>query len=152
MWETLEVDEPTMPPLLGPRARVLLVERDDQLRSQISARLLRGGFDVYQAASAAEALDVLASLAEDGDVADVVDLLVFDVSRGDRSAVAVVRALRATGCELPVLFISAFSDREVSTSASELSAFVLATPFSLDGLAETALEVIEGVRADDQLS
>lgn len=152
MWELLEVDQSTLPALLGPRSRVLLVERDAPLRSEIASRLLREGFDVYQAASGEEALDVLSSLAGERDLAEVVDLLVFDVSRGDRSAVAVVRGLRASGCELPVLFLSAFQDREVLTSASELSAFVLATPFSLDRLAETALEVIQGVHADAPLS
>ena len=143
-----ENHEPMMPALLGPRARVLLVEADEELRGVIAGRLLRDGFHVYQATSTEEVLAWFPVLVGQ----DAVDLLVFDVSRGDRSAIAVVRELRAAGCRLPVLFLSALPDRAVSESATELTAFVLSKPFSLEGFAETALDVIDGARVHAPLS
>jgi len=145
-----ENHEPMMPALLGPRARVLLVEADEDLRGVISGQLLRDGFHVYQAVSTAEVRAWFPVLVGQ----DAVDLLVFDVSGrgGDRSAITVVRELREAGCRLPVLFLSALPDAVVSESATELAAFVLSKPFSLEGLAETALDVIDGARVRTPLS
>lgn len=135
-------DAPTNPDLCDIRAHVLVAEDDESLRELIVARLRREGFAVTEAGSGHEALDVLAMIAREPHPLDEIDLLVMDVRMPGTSGLEIARMLRAANWTLPVVLITAFPDGEVTGEASRLGLSLLAKPFPLDRLSETALQAL----------
>ncbi len=139
--DEFEDEAPTSPGLREPRARVLVVEDDEDLREVIVARMRREAFDVLEAGSGDEALEVL-SLVARGAMADEIDLLVMDVRMPGTSGLEIARMVRAAHWTLPVLLITAFPDREVVAEAARLKLSLLAKPFGLDRLSDAAISAI----------
>ena len=82
-------------------ARILLVEDDGALRGALRELFEREGYEVAAAADAAAARSAMAAGA---------DLVVLDVGLPDGDGVALCRAWRAAGVEMPVLFLTARDD------------------------------------------
>ena len=78
---------------------VLVVEDDDELRSQLGRALREEGFVVEAVATGAAALDRVASGAP--------DVLVLDIGLPDADGRDVCQALRARGVQTPILFLTA---------------------------------------------
>ncbi len=91
------MEEPSPPP--EPRFRRILVIEDDPVLSRILARnLARRGVEVQVAASAEAALDLMGGWQP--------DLLVLDLELPGRTGWEVVRRLRASGRQIPVVIIT----------------------------------------------
>ena len=78
---------------------VLVVEDDDDLRSQLARALREEDFTVETVGTGADALDRVAT----GEA----DVLVVDIGLPDADGRDVVQALRARGVQTPVLFLTA---------------------------------------------
>jgi len=78
---------------------VLVVEDDDDLRSQLARALREEDFTVETVATGAAALDRVAT--------GKLDVLVVDIGLPDADGRDVVQALRARGVQTPVLFLTA---------------------------------------------
>jgi DNA-binding response OmpR family regulator len=78
--------------------RLLIVEDDPELRALLGRGLGEAGFDVRTARDGTAA--VVAG-------AEPVDLIVMDIGLPDADGRDVVQALRASGCDAPVLFLTA---------------------------------------------
>ncbi len=121
-------------PTVARDLRVLLVEDESSVRALMCKTLRRAGFDVLEAANGPAALDVV-----NGASAEL-DLLVSDVVMPEMRGPELADHLRRDRPDLPVLFVSGYSDREIGLSEPGLArTHFLPKPFSPIGLT-TAIE------------
>ena len=128
---------------LGPaRAKVLIVEDDDELRSVVAQCLSGAGFAVMQAATGAAAVEAARVLRP--------DVLVVDLMLPDSGGLGVARAVRSLRGlrEVPVLFTTALSNPELLYSLE--SSPVLFKPFSRADLLRQVRCAIETGRDSGQ--
>jgi two-component system OmpR family response regulator len=117
----------------NPEARLLVVDDEPNIRELLSASLRFAGFGVTTAASGGEAIDKVRS--------ERPDLVVLDVMLPGMDGLSVVRQLRGTGVEVPVLFLTAKDGTEDRVAGLTLGGDDYVTkPFSLE-------EVIARIRA-----
>ena len=114
-------------------ARLLVVDDEETILELLSRSLRFAGFEVMTAASGAEALRVA--------VASRPDLVLLDVMMPDGDGFEVVRQMRSTGPDLPVIFLSARDGVRERVAGLALGGDDYITkPFSLE-------EVLERIRA-----
>lgn len=95
-----------------PRARILLVEDQDHVRSVLEKILTGGGFDVVTAASGDEAL---ASFGDDDDFA----LMVTDIAMpGELQGPSLAQAIRRRRPDMRVLFLSGYAGEAAALGGS----------------------------------
>ncbi len=110
--------------------RVLLVEDEPGVRMTLAGNLELEGFDVVEAASAEEALSVLQG---DQDI----DLVLSDIRMPGMGGVSLLRRVRKSHPELPVVLMTAFTAEENIEEAIGAGVFtVLAKPFEFDHAAQ----------------
>jgi two-component system OmpR family response regulator len=114
-------------------ARLLVVDDEATILELLSGSLRLAGFEVTTAASGAEALRVAA--------ASRPDLILLDVMMPDGDGFEVVRRMRSSGPDVPVIFLSARDGVRERVAGLALGGDDYVTkPFSLD-------EVLERIRA-----
>jgi nitrogen-specific signal transduction histidine kinase/CheY-like chemotaxis protein len=97
----------TSPPA-APRASVLVVDDDEQVREAVSSILAAAGHDVRSAATVSSAIDALAG------PAGAADLLLTDVVMPDMPGTELAALLRERHPELRVLFMSGYLAERLS--------------------------------------
>ena len=135
--EAAEAD-PQPPGDLTGIGTILLVEDEDPVRL-FAARALRGkGYQVIEARSGENALATL----RDG--TDAVDLMITDVMMPGMDGPTLIREVRESMAEVPVICISGYSEDALRQRLSEdVASHFLAKPFSLKQLAGKVKEVIQ---------
>ncbi|MDY0007377.1 MAG: sigma-54 dependent transcriptional regulator [Spongiibacteraceae bacterium] len=125
------------------RGTVLVVEDDPDLREALTDTLELADYQVVQAGSAEDALALLERRA--------VDMVVSDVNMGDMDGLALLRQLRSSHPQLPVLLITAFGTIEKSVEAMRSGAVdYLVKPFQPQLLVEAVGRYVDNrARADD---
>jgi two-component system, OmpR family, response regulator len=114
-------------------ARLLVVEDEEMILELLSGSLRFAGFDVVTAVSGAEALRAVQ--------ASRPDLVLMDVMLPDGDGFEVVRRMRSSGPDVPVIFVTARDGVRERVAGLALGADDYVTkPFSLD-------EVLERIRA-----
>ena len=114
-------------------ARLLVVEDEEMILELLAGSLRFAGFEVTTAASGAEALRAVA--------ASRPDLMLLDVMMPDGDGFEVVRRMRSSGPDVPVIFLTARNGVRERVAGLALGADDYVTkPFSLD-------EVLERIRA-----
>ncbi len=114
-------------------ARLLVVEDEELILELLSGSLRFAGFDVVTAVSGAEALRAVQ--------ASRPDLVLLDVMLPDGDGFEVVRRMRSSGPDVPVIFVTARDGVRERVAGLALGADDYVTkPFSLD-------EVLERIRA-----
>ena len=127
---------PPEPPARRGAERVLLVEDDPIVRRFATTALLRLGYHVIATETPAEAIAVPGS---------DYDLLVTDVIMPGMVGTELVRTLRQTRPDLPVLFVSGYSQGSVSKAALEdPRTALLPKPFTPVELADAARRLLDG--------
>lgn len=118
-----------------PRARILYVDDEPQLRTFGQQVLVQSGYDVDTAADGAEAW---AALNESS-----YNLLVTDHDMPGCTGLELVTQARRAGMRLPIVITSGSLNlmRELARSGSELAAF-LPKPFAADMLLETVEQAL----------
>ena len=107
--------------------RVLLVEDDDRLRRALALTLASRGYEVDEAGGGEPALALLGRRR--------VDVVVLDLGLPDLDGVEVIRRLRTTGSELPVVVLSARQQSDDKVEALDEGADDYVTkPFGMDEL------------------
>ncbi len=115
--------------------RVLLVEDEDAVRSFAVRALQRQGYEVLEAATGAEALEVMAQIQGE------VDLIVSDVIMPEMDGPTMLREIRKTHPDLPIIFVSGYPDDAFKKSLDENERFgFLQKPFTLPQLAAKVKE------------
>ena len=117
-------------PAEGGSETLLLVDDEPQVRTIAAIQLKRLGYDVLQAEDALEALSIL-------DRSPAVDLLVTDIGLpGGMNGLELAAAVRNRNPEIPVLYISGYSDgRSSETAENDVDAQFLAKPYDKLALA-----------------
>ena len=114
-------------------ARLLVVDDEETILELLAGSLRFAGFEVMTAASGAEALRAVA--------ASRPDLMLLDVMMPDGDGFEVVRRMRLSGPDVPVIFLSARDGVRERVAGLALGGDDYVTkPFSLD-------EVLERIRA-----
>jgi two-component system, OmpR family, response regulator len=114
-------------------ARLLVVDDEETILQLLSGSLRLAGFEVTTAASGIEALRAAA--------ASRPDLILLDVMMPNGDGFEVVRRMRSSGPDVPVIFLSARDDVRERVAGLALGGDDYVTkPFSLD-------EVLERIRA-----
>jgi signal transduction histidine kinase len=127
-----------VPAVCGEHKRVLLVDDDADIRSIMADALSEMGFNVAQAADAAEALLQLQTAGFDILVSDI-------VMPGGMNGCELVRRARARWPQLAVLLISGYTD-----SPADAPAAILKKPFVIEDLAARIQELaVLPAKADD---
>jgi len=117
---------------------VLLVEDDRGVRALTRRMLQKLGYQVVEAEDGMSALDICA------DADQVIDLVVSDVVMPGMRGPEFVRRAKRQRPELPVLYMSGYTDREMGQGKNDLEdAHLLVKPFRLDQLSSMIHEVLE---------
>ncbi len=117
---------PAPAPTAPPSTRtVLVVDDEDSVRRLVSAVLRRHGFRIIEAANGREALTALAERYD-------VDLVISDVLMPELGGRELAKQLQRERPEMPVLFISGYTNQELANEGGSLDAdaMFLAKPFS----------------------
>lgn len=107
------------------RARPLILVADDSLtiRTMVSSRLERSGYDVELATNGSEALDFAARLQP--------DMYILDVMMPVQTGLDVVRQLRAQGDTAPVILLTSMdADGDVTAGRTAGADEYITKPFS----------------------
>ena len=99
------------PGLVGHRPRILVVDDSAGVRQLLSATLNGAGFDVEVAAGAREALMAMAN--------DVFEAMVVDFSMPRSNGVELVRAMRASDVNVPIVMVSGVATQDEKEAAWE---------------------------------
>jgi len=121
------------------RAKITVVDDDTSVREALQGLLRSAGFDAEVFASAAEFLN--------SSGVRVTACLVLDVRMPGMSGVELQKRLIASGCTVPIIFISTYADEEVRSLVLERGAVdFLQKPFTKEALL-SAIERARGTAA-----
>jgi PAS domain S-box-containing protein len=117
-------------PGLGAGRRVLVVDDEQIVRSQLRRSLELRGYQVREAASGSAALDVLQDYTP--------DLVVLDMTMRDMDGAEALQRIRQRGIDVPVVLASGYMDQELERKL-ESSAFqgFLRKPYAIAELLDT---------------
>jgi FixJ family two-component response regulator len=108
--------------MTGSASIVMIVDDDDSIRKSVRRLMKSYGFAVETFASAAEFLD--------SDRLDKTSCLILDVHMPGMDGLDLQKRLVASGCAIPIIFITAFADDRARTQAMEAGAVAyLPKPF-----------------------
>ncbi len=124
--------------VVGTRARVLIVDDEENISFLLSAAWRGMGYEVDVAGSGHEALSLAASRPP--------DIVVLDVSLPDFDGFEVLRRLRLAGNKVPVIFLTARGDTDDRVRGLiEGADDYLAKPFSLEELSARVVACLRRV-------
>jgi CheY-like chemotaxis protein len=122
--------------------RVLVIDDDDEIRAVVSTALRCDGHEVLEARNGLEVLEGLtanALLAHE----PYPDVIVTDIRMPGVSGLTLLAGLRATGCDCPVVVMTAYAGPNVVGDAESLGASALFNkPFDIDDLRTAVLNLV----------
>jgi two-component system, cell cycle sensor histidine kinase and response regulator CckA len=133
-----EVQRPRPAPKSGTET-ILVLEDEEQVRRVVIAMLVRGGYKVLEAATAAQAL----AIARQSD--QIIDLLLTDVVMPTMSGPEVVKRVRETRPNLKAICMSGYTDETVVRHGIlESGVAFLQKPITPDSLRQKIRSVLDG--------
>jgi PAS domain S-box-containing protein len=134
-------------PRLERQRSVLLVEDDDGVRAFAHAVLSRAGYRVQSARNGIDALEQIQGREDDL----MIDVVVTDVVMPEMGGRELVESLRLQGADLPVLYITGYTDDAQMVGELHATTRLLEKPFTASALA-LAVEELSGaaMRASPQ--
>jgi two-component system, cell cycle sensor histidine kinase and response regulator CckA len=115
---------------------ILLVEDEDMVRAVAERALTRNGYTVVSATNGEEALELLEGR-------DDIDLIVSDVVMPIMDGPTMVRRVRATLPDMPILFMSGYAEEQLRKTIDLDRMAFLPKPFSVQQLAEAVRTVFD---------
>ncbi len=117
-------------------SRILVVDDETSMRQLLEITLRKEGHRVTMAESGQKAVEAFSKAAY--------DLVIFDIKMPDRSGVEVLRVVKQSAPETPVIMITAYSSAETAVEALRLGAYdYIAKPFEIDELKVTIKNALE---------
>jgi CheY-like chemotaxis protein len=125
---------------LAPRPIVLVVDDDEDMRAMVAATLRRNEMDVIEARHGLQVLDYVTHSMLDRKNA-LPDVIVSDAQMPGVNGLSLLESLRGCGCEVPVVFMTAFAGPGFREKAARLGAAeVLEKPFDDEALCNVVLK------------
>lgn len=136
--------EPTVltrsaPPRQAANLRVLVVDDEPLIRSQLQHALSQRGYSVELAEGGERALQLLA-----GAGAQPFALVILDMTMPDLSGVEVLRRIRSTGTRMPVVLSSGYHDAALDLEPNSYQGFLI-KPYTLSQLFDTVQAALDTV-------
>lgn len=120
---------------LEPKATILVVEDDENVRYMVALSLKFGGYSVIEAGTAEQAQRLWIAQHRS------VHIVVTDFTLPDKTGAELARELRATSPAIPIIFVSGHEERLVADSISSMpNVQVLAKPYTSEKMA-AAIEI-----------
>ena len=117
-------------------SRILVVDDETSMRQLLEITLRKEGHRVTMAESGQKAVEAFSKAAY--------DLVISDIKMPDRSGVEVLRVVKQSAPETPVIMITAYSSAETAVEALRLGAYdYIAKPFEIDELKVTIKNALE---------
>ncbi|MEE9180466.1 MAG: response regulator, partial [Vicinamibacteria bacterium] len=117
-------------------SRILVVDDETSMRQLLEITLRKEGYRVTMAESGQKAVEALSKAAY--------DLVISDIKMPDMSGVEVLRVVKQSAPETPVIMITAYSSAETAVEALRLGAYdYIAKPFKIDELKVTIKNALE---------
>lgn len=91
---------------------ILYIEDEDNIRENITKTLEMFANKVFSVESTEEAIEILAK--------EKVDIIISDINLPKKSGIELIQEIRKSNCYIPVIFISAFTDRDYLLEATKL--------------------------------
>ncbi|MFM9852612.1 MAG: response regulator [Sphingomonadaceae bacterium] len=114
---------------------IMLVEDEDMVRAVAERALVRNGYTVVTAANGEEALEALEGRTD-------IDLLVSDVVMPVMDGPTMVRQVRESRPEMPILFMSGYAEEQLRKLIDLDNIAFLPKPFSVQQLAEAVRDAL----------
>lgn len=121
------------------RRRIVVAEDDTEMRTLLCEMMRRDGFEVREARDGGELLLVLEDVCMRGVSPD---LIVSDIRMPGCNGLDLLWAMREADILLPVILITAFSDRQVRDRARRGGALLVDKPLDFDDLRRIVREVL----------
>ncbi len=118
-------------------ARVLIVDDDPSMREMLADTLAAEGYDVHEASSGAALIHAV-----DRAASEEFDLIITDVRMPGIDGFTALNHLRARGCFVPAVVMTAFPDEPTLRRGRDLGCTVLAKPFALEDASRAALDAL----------
>ncbi len=135
-------DQPTRKECESPYARrrgkTLIVEDQEEVRSQIVGTLAELGCNTIEAGDGTTGLKIIES-------GEQLDLLISDVGLPGLSGLQLAEAARAAHPDLPILLITGYAGKSAETLQLGANMALLRKPFTLDELAERVRAMFKGM-------
>ena len=117
-------------------SRILVVDDETSMRQLLEITLRKEGRRVTMAESGQKAVEAFSKAAY--------DLVISDIKMPDMSGVEVLRVVKQSAPETPVIMITAYSSAETAVEALRLGAYdYIAKPFEIDELKVTIKNALE---------
>ena len=114
--------------------RILVADDSETILLLLRTRLEMEGYDVTTAADGEEVLEALAAAAPDS----TPDLILLDAMMPRKSGLDVLRELRSSGVETPVLIVSAHQEHE---DLNGMASGYIRKPIDFDSLLERVADL-----------
>jgi len=109
------------------KKRILIVDDDAGMRAALTEALRRGGYSVTTTSNGFDALDIFAE--------ETFDIVITDVKMPGMNGIAVLKEIRRTSPQIPVIMITAYGTIDNAVEAMKEGAFdYILKPFSADTL------------------
>ena len=125
--------------------KLLLVEDEDMVRAVAERALTRAGYEVTACADGDEGLT---AIAEGGEF----DLIVSDVVMPGMDGPAMVREIRKSRPDIPVLFMSGYAEEQLRREIDIPDMHFIAKPFSVQQIGDTVGGVMREAKAKQPAS
>ena len=125
----------------GDKRKIVIAEDDAEMRALLAELMRRDGYDVHEAKDGRELLLVLESVCIHGIGPD---LIVSDIRMPGYTGLELLWAMREAEIALPVILITAFSDRKVRDKARRSGAILVDKPLDFDDLRRLVRGLVKG--------
>jgi PAS domain S-box-containing protein len=116
---------------------ILLVEDETAVRSLVSEILVRHGFRILEAKDGEEGVEIFAS------EGDRIDLILSDVLMPKMGGLAMARRIHGMRPDVPIVFMSGYSENAASALDGDRQSIFLQKPFSVSNLISILDEALE---------
>jgi CheY-like chemotaxis protein len=125
-------------PYVGRRGKSLVVEDQEEVRSQIVSTLAEMGCKAIEAGDGIAGLKIIES-------DEPLDLLISDVGLPGLGGLQLAEAARAARPDLPILLITGYAGKAAETLQLAPNTELLRKPFTLDQLADRVQAMLKGI-------
>jgi len=123
--------------------RILLVEDEDMVRAVAERALARAGYQVIACPGGEEGLAAIQQAKADG---SEFDLVVSDVVMPGMDGPAMVREIRETHPDMPILFMSGYAEEQLRKDIDIPDMHFIAKPFSVSQIGDKVGSVMRAAR------